>query len=216
MDRAKGPRLRMRQCRHAEETARLLAVARGDEPADLLLTGGSVFVPGTREWVTTDLAIADGTIAGWGPREARETVDVSGAALTAGLRGRPHAPRVHQALGRRVRPRRAPSRHDGGGRRPARDRQRLRRAGRRRPRRGRRRTSPSPSASGPELRPGLPLREPRRRARQRRSGGAARRARRHRHRRGHELPRRRQRRPGGARQDRHCRLQAGRRPRSRA
>jgi len=40
-------------------------------------------VPGTREWVTTDLAIADGTIAGWGPREARETVDVSGAALTA-------------------------------------------------------------------------------------------------------------------------------------
>lgn len=40
-------------------------------------------MPGTREWVTTDLAIADGTIAGWGPREARETVDVSGAALTA-------------------------------------------------------------------------------------------------------------------------------------
>ncbi len=61
----------------------MLAVARGDEPADLLLTGGSVFVPGTREWVATDLAIADGTIAGWGPREARETVDLSGAALTA-------------------------------------------------------------------------------------------------------------------------------------
>jgi adenine deaminase len=58
-------------------------VARGDEPADLLLKGGSVFVPGTREWVATDLAIADRTIAGWGPREAHETVDVSGAALTA-------------------------------------------------------------------------------------------------------------------------------------
>ena len=40
-------------------------------------------MPGTREWVTTDLAIADQTIAGWGPREAHETVDVSGAALTA-------------------------------------------------------------------------------------------------------------------------------------
>ncbi len=40
-------------------------------------------MPGTREWVVTDLAIADGTIAGWGPREAHETVDVSGAALTA-------------------------------------------------------------------------------------------------------------------------------------
>ena len=61
----------------------MLAVARGDEPADLLLKGGNVFVPGTREWVATDLAIADGTIAGWGPREAHETVDVSGAALTA-------------------------------------------------------------------------------------------------------------------------------------
>ncbi|HLN04689.1 MAG TPA: adenine deaminase [Acidimicrobiales bacterium] len=62
---------------------RLLAVARGDEPADLLLSGGSVFVPSTREWLATDLAIADGKIAGWGPREAHETVDVSGAALTA-------------------------------------------------------------------------------------------------------------------------------------
>jgi adenine deaminase len=60
-----------------------LAVARGGEPADLLLKGGHVFVPATREWVSTDLAIADQTIAGWGPHEARETVDVSGAALTA-------------------------------------------------------------------------------------------------------------------------------------
>ncbi len=42
-------------------------------------------MPGTREWVTTDLAIADSTIAGWGPREARETVDLSGAALTPGF-----------------------------------------------------------------------------------------------------------------------------------
>ena len=41
-------------------TPHLLAVARGDEPADLLLTGGSIFVPGTREWVREDLAIADG------------------------------------------------------------------------------------------------------------------------------------------------------------
>jgi len=66
-------------------TPRVLAVARGDEPADLLLTGGRVFVPGTREWVDTDLAVADGMVAGWGPRDAREVVDVSGAALTAGF-----------------------------------------------------------------------------------------------------------------------------------
>jgi adenine deaminase len=66
-------------------TPRILAVARGDEPADLLLTGGNVFVPGTREWIRTDLAIADGVVAGWGPREAREVADVSGAALTPGF-----------------------------------------------------------------------------------------------------------------------------------
>jgi adenine deaminase len=66
-------------------TPRILAVARGDEPADLLLTGGRVFSPGTREWLREDLAIADGVIAGWGPREAREVVDVSGAALTPGF-----------------------------------------------------------------------------------------------------------------------------------
>jgi adenine deaminase len=66
-------------------TPHLLAVARGDEPADLLLADGSIFVPGTKEWLREDLAIADGMIAGWGPREAREVVDVSGAALTAGF-----------------------------------------------------------------------------------------------------------------------------------
>ncbi|HUZ20452.1 MAG TPA: adenine deaminase [Acidimicrobiales bacterium] len=63
-------------------TPHILAVARGDEPADLLITGGSVFVPGTREWVSTDLAIVDGVVAGWGRREAREEIDVDGAALT--------------------------------------------------------------------------------------------------------------------------------------
>jgi adenine deaminase len=66
-------------------TPHLLAVASGDEPADLLLTGGMVFVPGTREWLREDLAIADGKIAGWGPRDAREVVDVAGAALTPGF-----------------------------------------------------------------------------------------------------------------------------------
>jgi adenine deaminase len=66
-------------------TPHLLAVARGDEPADLLLTGGEIFVPGTREWLREDLAIADGMIAGWGRRDARDVVDVSGAALTPGF-----------------------------------------------------------------------------------------------------------------------------------
>ena len=64
---------------------RVLAVARGDEPADLLITGGQVLAPATREWVRTDLAIADGVVAGWGPRDAAEVVEVDGAALVAGF-----------------------------------------------------------------------------------------------------------------------------------
>ena len=64
---------------------RALAVARGDEPADLLITGGRVFADATREWIDTPLAIADGVVAGWGEREARERVDVDGAALTPGF-----------------------------------------------------------------------------------------------------------------------------------
>jgi adenine deaminase len=66
-------------------TPRALAVARGDEPADLLLTGGRVFADATREWVDTPLAIADGVIAGWGEREALAVIDVDGAALTPGF-----------------------------------------------------------------------------------------------------------------------------------
>jgi adenine deaminase len=63
-------------------TPRAIAVARGDEPADLLITGGRVFSPATREWLDTSLAVADGFIAGWGEREAHEVVDVGGSALT--------------------------------------------------------------------------------------------------------------------------------------
>src|SRR5262249_8128485 len=63
-------------------SARVLAVARGDQPADVLLRGGRVFSPASREWIDTDLAVADGVIAGWGGRDAREIVDVDGAALT--------------------------------------------------------------------------------------------------------------------------------------
>ena len=65
-----------------QASPRAIAVARGDEPADLLIAGGRVFSPATREWVDTSLAVADGVIAGWGERDARETVDVGGSALT--------------------------------------------------------------------------------------------------------------------------------------
>jgi adenine deaminase len=69
----------------APSSPHVLAVARGDEPADLLLRRGRVLSPSTREWVTTDLAVCEGVVAGWGPREAIEEVDLDGAAVTAGL-----------------------------------------------------------------------------------------------------------------------------------
>lgn len=64
---------------------RALAAARGDEPADLLIVGGRVLCPLTREWARADLAIADSCVVGWGARDAREVLDVAGAAVTAGF-----------------------------------------------------------------------------------------------------------------------------------
>ncbi len=62
-----------------------LAVARGDKQADLLLFGGKVFSSATREWVDTDLAIADGVVVGWGRRDARVRIDVTGKYLIPGF-----------------------------------------------------------------------------------------------------------------------------------
>ena len=69
----------------APSSPHVLAVARGEVPADLLLRGGRVLSPSTREWVRTDLAVADGVIAGWGQRDAHEIIELDGAAVTAGL-----------------------------------------------------------------------------------------------------------------------------------
>jgi len=46
--------------------AKRLAVARGDEPADLVIRGGKVLSVFTREWLEADVAIVDGWIAGLG------------------------------------------------------------------------------------------------------------------------------------------------------
>src|SRR5437764_223763 len=60
------------------DLARRLAVARGDEPADLVLTGGRVLSVFTREWLDADLAIVDGWIAGLGDYDGAETIVVAG------------------------------------------------------------------------------------------------------------------------------------------
>ncbi len=64
---------------------RRLAVARGDEPADLVIRGGTVLSVFTREWLQTDVAIVDGWIAGLGDYEGRETLDAAGKWVVPGF-----------------------------------------------------------------------------------------------------------------------------------
>jgi adenine deaminase len=65
--------------------AKRLAVARGDEPADLVIRGGKVLSVFTREWLEADVAIVDGWIAGLGDYEGRETLDASGRWVVPGF-----------------------------------------------------------------------------------------------------------------------------------
>jgi adenine deaminase len=64
---------------------RRLAVARGDEPADLVVRGGQVLSVFTKEWLETDVAIADGVVAGLGEYEGRETLDATGRWVVPGF-----------------------------------------------------------------------------------------------------------------------------------
>src|SRR5829696_7286029 len=57
------------------DLARRIAVARGDEPADLVIRGGSVLSVFTREWLQTDVAIVDGFVAGLGEYDGHELID---------------------------------------------------------------------------------------------------------------------------------------------
>jgi adenine deaminase len=67
------------------DLARRLAVARGDEPADVVVRGGRVLTVFTREWLDTNVAIADGWIAGLGDYKGRETVDADGKYVVPGF-----------------------------------------------------------------------------------------------------------------------------------
>ena len=63
--------------------SRRLAVARGDEPAELVIHGGRVLF--TREWLEGDVAIVDGVVAGIGSYEAVETLDAMGRYVVPGF-----------------------------------------------------------------------------------------------------------------------------------
>jgi adenine deaminase len=68
-----------------EALRRRLAVARGDEPADLVVRGGHVFSAFTKEWLDVDVAIADGYVAGLGDYAGVETLDASGRYVVPGF-----------------------------------------------------------------------------------------------------------------------------------
>jgi len=65
--------------------ARRVAVARGDEPADLVVRGGTVLSVFTREWLEADVAIVDGFVAGVGEYEGHETIDAAGRFVVPGF-----------------------------------------------------------------------------------------------------------------------------------
>jgi adenine deaminase len=67
------------------DLARRLAVARGDELADVIIQNGKVFSVFTREWLETDVAICDGFIAGLGDYAGREVVHAEGKYVVPGF-----------------------------------------------------------------------------------------------------------------------------------
>ena len=69
----------------SSDLSRRLAVARGDEPADVVVRGGRVLSVFTREWLDADIAISDGWIAGLGEYEGSEVVDASGRYVVPGF-----------------------------------------------------------------------------------------------------------------------------------
>jgi adenine deaminase len=67
------------------DLAHRIAVARGDEPADLVVRGGHVLSVFTREWLDVDVAICDGYVAGLGDYDGSETLDASGRYVVPGF-----------------------------------------------------------------------------------------------------------------------------------
>ena len=67
------------------DLARRLAVARGDELADVVIEGGKVFSVFTREWLETEVAICDGYVAGLGKYAGKEVVHAGGKYVVPGL-----------------------------------------------------------------------------------------------------------------------------------
>jgi adenine deaminase len=65
--------------------ARLIAVARGDAAPDTVIEGAQVFCAHTREWLSGDVAVADGMVAGIGSFDGGERIDARGRRLVPGF-----------------------------------------------------------------------------------------------------------------------------------
>ena len=67
------------------ELAQLIKIARGGEPADLLLKNGQIINVFTGEIIKTNLAIAKSQLVGFGDYEAEQTIDLAGRYVAPGL-----------------------------------------------------------------------------------------------------------------------------------
>jgi adenine deaminase len=67
------------------DLARRLAVARGDELADVVVEGAKVFSVFTREWLETEIAIRDGYVAGLGEYAGKQVVHARGKYVVPGF-----------------------------------------------------------------------------------------------------------------------------------
>src|SRR6476619_5958115 len=68
-----------------EGLERRIAVARGDEPADLVVRNGHDLSVFTREWLDADIAVVDGVVAGVGRYDGHETLDATGRYVVPGF-----------------------------------------------------------------------------------------------------------------------------------
>lgn len=68
-----------------ERLKRIVAVARGDEPADLVLRGGEVLNVFTGEVVNADVALCGDTVAGVGEYHGTREIDLDGAVVLPGF-----------------------------------------------------------------------------------------------------------------------------------
>lgn len=67
------------------ELAQIIKIARGDEPADLLLKNAQVLNVFTGEIIQTHVAISDSWVVGLGDYEAEQTIDLGGRYVAPGL-----------------------------------------------------------------------------------------------------------------------------------